>query len=168
MVVKEFDYVNGNAALQPKRKIDEKERKKYEELKKSKKNRQRRLLDEKKKNRKAIGQIALFILFMGILSISRDAQVFSSQNELRDINREIKLITAENEALHVDLIKYASLDSIKATAENSLGMVSATRDNVVEIDLSENYFASLEEKEALEAKEEERGILAKVKDALGF
>ena len=75
MIVKEFDYVQGNTVIKPQRKSKERDRKKYEELKRSKKNRNRRLLEKKKNRRSAMLQIALTILIAGTVIISRDANV---------------------------------------------------------------------------------------------
>lgn len=170
MVEKEFEYIRGNTAIKPKRKVQEKDRRKYEELKKSKKNREKRILEEKKKNRKAVRQVAIFIVFMGILTIARDSQVFTVQNELASINNQIKIYTDDNEALTVDLLKNSSLDSIKTAAEENLSMTVATSDNIVPMDLSQNYFEDLDirDKKQEEVQIEDKGILDKFMDALGF
>ena len=116
MVVKEYDYIKGNTALNPKRKVNERDNKKYDQLKKSKKNRERRIQEQKRKTRATMLQISLFILIMGIITIARDSQVFTMQKELTSINKEIKIYEAENEALKVDLLKASSLDNIKDIA----------------------------------------------------
>ena len=168
MVVKEYDYIKGNNALNPKRKSTEREQKKYEELKKSKKNRERRIQEQKKKNRVAALQIAIFILLMGLVTIGRDSQVFKMQKDLTDINREIKQYQADNEALEVDLLKFSSLDNIKSSAEEQLNMTMVTKDNIVPIDLSNNYFKELDKKDKKEVEENNKGFLAKILDALNI
>ena len=110
-------------------------------------------------------QISLFILIMGIITIARDSQVFTMQKELTNINKEIKIYEAENEALKVDLLKASSLDNIKDIAENKLEMNIATKDNIVAVDLSQNYFKELDQKDKSENKES-KGIINKVLDAL--
>lgn len=165
MVVKEYDYIKGNTALNPKRKVNERDNKKYDELKKSKKNRERRIQEQKRKTRATMLQISLFILIMGIITIARDSQVFTMQKELTNINKEIKIYEAENEALKVDLLKASSLDNIKDIAENKLEMNIATKDNIVAVDLSQNYFKELDQKDKSENKES-KGIINKVLDAL--
>lgn len=165
MVVKEYDYIKGNTALNPKRKVNERDNKKYDQLKKSKKNRERRIQEQKRKTRATMLQISLFILIMGIITIARDSQVFTMQKELTNINKEIKIYEAENEALKVDLLKASSLDNIKDIAENKLEMNIATKDNIVAVDLSQNYFKELDQKDKSENKES-KGIINKVLDAL--
>lgn len=165
MVVKEYDYIKGNTALNPKRKVNERDNKKYNELKKSKKNRERRIQEQKRKTRATMLQVSLFILIMGIITIARDSQVFTMQKELTNINKEIKIYEAENEALKVDLLKASSLDNIKDIAENKLEMNIATKDNIVAVDLSQNYFKELDQKDKSENKES-KGIINKVLDAL--
>lgn len=147
MVVKEFDYVNGNTAVKPQRKSTERDRKKYEELKRSKKNRNRRLQDERKNRRSAMLQIAVAILIVGTVIISRDAKVYSIQSQISDVKSEIKKVTAENEAINVDLLKFSSLANIKTNAEEKLGMVTATKASLVEVEMSGNYFQELNDKE---------------------
>lgn len=168
MVVKEYDYIKGNTALNPKRKSTERDRKKYEELKRSKKNRERRIQEQKKKNRAAMLQIAIFILVMGIVTIARDSQVFTSQKELSAINSEIKLYESDNEALQVDLLKFSSLDNIKNTAEEQLNMSLATRDNIVPIDLSSNYFKELDDRDKKVMEEKDKSFFDKILDALNI
>lgn len=165
MVVKEYDYIKGNTALNPKRKVNERDNKKYDQLKKSKKNRERRIQEQKRKTRATMLQVSLFILIMGIITIARDSQVFTMQKELTNINKEIKIYEAENEALKVDLLKASSLDNIKDIAENKLEMSIATKDNIVAVDLSQNYFKELDKKDKSENKES-KGIINKVLDAL--
>lgn len=165
MVVKEYDYIKGNTALNPKRNVKEKENKKYDELKRSKKNHKRRIQEQKRKTRATMFQISLFILVMGVITIARDSQVFTMQKELTSINNEIKEYQAENEALEVDLLKSSSLDNIKDTAESELKMTIAKKENIAAVDLSQNYFRELDKKDKSE-KKESKGIINKVLDAL--
>jgi cell division protein FtsL len=166
MEIKEFDYVRGNTAIKPQRKSSEKDRKKYEELKRSKKNRNKRLQEQQKNMRSAMLQIATAILIVGTVIISRDVKVYSIQNNISGIKSEIKNITAENEAIKVDLLKFSSLDNIKTNAEEKLGMVVATKDNLVEIDMSGDYFQELNAQEEISKNNEEKGLFSKMMDAL--
>lgn len=165
MIVKEFEYIRGNTAVQPRR-SSEPDRKKYEELQKAKRERKRRKLQEERLRRKGIRQIALAIFVLGIITIARDTKVYSMQKSLADINKEIKLIDDENEALRVELLKVASLDNIKTNSESKLGMVVATKDEMIQIDLSENYFEDLEIDKANEKNNEKSGVFSKIMDAL--
>ena len=148
MVVKEFEfeYVNGNTVVKPQRRSEETDKKKYEELQRSKRERNKRLREEEKKKRKGILQIAAFIFVIGIVIISRDNNVYSTQKELTNITSEIKVVRDDNEALRVDLLKVASLENIKTKAEKKLGMVAATKENTIQIELPNKYFDNIEGK----------------------
>ena len=49
-----------------------------------------------------------------------------------------------------------------------MGMVNATKENTVSLDLSENYFQSLDDKDIVREKASQKGIIKKVMDALGI
>lgn len=168
MAVKKLeDYeINGNVVRKPLRKTTEQEREKYKQLQRSKKNRQRRLKEERKRNRRAIMQITILIFFMGVLTIFRDSKVFAMQNDLANVNSDIKEEQLENEALKIDLLKGSSLDNIKTTAEKDLGMTIASKDNMVEIDLSENYFQKLDDRDKKAKEKKEKGFFSKILNAL--
>lgn len=168
MVVKEYDYIKGSTALNPQRKAPERDERKLEKLRKEKQKKARRLLEEKKKRRKFIRQISLLIVVMGVITITRDTNVYEEQRKLSDIKKEISLMQAENEALKVDLLKFASLDNIKTTAEEQLGMQLPTKDNIVAIDLSQNYFQELDDRDAEIEGKSEKGFFSKMLDALNI
>ncbi|MGL4108179.1 cell division protein FtsL [Clostridium sp. LP20] len=165
MVVKDYDYIKGNTAAKPQRRSNESDRRKYEELKRSKKDRNKRLREDQNKKRKGILQIALLIFILGVTTISRDAKVYTMQKEVKKINADIKTVNDENEALRVELLKVASLENIRTNAEEKLGMAVVTKENVVQIDLSENYFAELET-ESTKGNKEEKSLFSKLMDAL--
>ena len=146
MVVKEFGYVNGNTVLKPERRSEETDKKKYEELQRSKRERNKRRREEEKNRRIGILQISALILVIGIVIISRDSNVYSTQKELTNINSEIKVVRDDNESLRVDLLKVASLENIKTQAEKKLGMVAATKENTRQIELPNKYFENIENK----------------------
>ena len=143
MIVKEYEYIRGNTATQPRR-SSEPDRKRYEELQKAKRERKRRKLEEERRKRKGARQIAAAIAILGVITIARDTKVYSMQSDLAKLNSEIKSVDDENEALRVELLKVASLDNIKTNAEEKLGMVVATKDEMLQMDLSGNYFEDLE------------------------
>lgn len=140
MIVKEFEYVSGNTVKKPERKSRETDKKKYEELQRSKKDRNKRLRAEEKKKRNGILQIAAFIFIVGIFIISRDSNVYNTQKDLDKINSEIKIVKDENEALRVELLKVAALKNIKINSETKLGMIPATKENTIQIQLPDEYF----------------------------
>lgn len=87
------------------------------------------------------------------------------QSEVKEINADIKMVNDENEALRVELLKVASLENIRTNAEEKLGMAVVTKENVVQIDLSENYFAELEN-ESTKGNKEGKSLFSKLMDAL--
>ena len=165
MLVKEYDYIKGNTAVNPRRQDNEQERIKREKLERAKRNRNKRLREEEIKTRKGILQVALIIVMLGFTTILRDSKVYEMQREVIKINKEIKMINDENEALRVDLLKVASLDNIKTNAEERLGMVAATKENMVEIDFSENYFEDLES-DITNENNNQKGLFSRLMDAL--
>ena len=128
MIVKEYEYIRGNTATQPRR-SSEPDRKRYEELQKAKRERKRRKLEEERRKRKGARQIAAAIAILGVITIARDTKVYSMQSDLAKLNSEIKSVDDENEALRVELLKVASLDNIKTNAkDNKSGLFSKIMD----------------------------------------
>lgn len=165
MIVKEVEYYTGNTAANPKRKYDEQDRKKYEDLKRSKRNRNKRIKEDKKSRRSAALQVAILIFIVGTIIIARDNKVYLMQQDLSNINKQVRIVNDENEALKVDLLKGASLAKIRTNAETKLGMQTATKDSIVKLDLSNNYFAELDNDTETKNTNSE-GLLSKIKDAL--
>ncbi|MBS5926500.1 MAG: cell division protein FtsL [Clostridium sp.] len=165
MKVKEYEYIRGNTAAQPRR-SSETDRKRYEELQKAKRERKRRKREEERRKRRGARQIAAAIAILGFITIARDTKVYSMQNDLAKLNSEIKSVDDENEALRVELLKVASLDNIKTNAEEKLGMVVATKDEMLQMDLSGNYFEDLENDETNAKDNNKSGLFAKIMDAL--
>ena len=146
MIVRELDYVKGNIAVKPERKSTRTDNDRKRELR----NKRRKKKELQKKNyiRKSSIQIAAIIFFVGMVTISRDAKVYTMQKELDKLDTEIETIKDENEALRVNLLKIGSLDNIKTQAEERLNMSIATKENTMEIEVPSNYFE--EEKEDTE------------------
>ena len=165
MVVKEYDYIKGNAALQPKRKAKEREDK--ERLRRKKAKRNRKLAENRKYNRRALAQIALLIFVMGTITIYREAKLFEMQRDIESITPETKTVNDEHEALNINLLKSSSIKSVRESAEK-MGMVNATKENTVSLDLSKNYFQCLDDKDIAREKASQKGIIKKIMDALGI
>ncbi|GKU23955.1 hypothetical protein CFB3_21770 [Clostridium folliculivorans] len=165
MVVKEFDYVNGNTALNPKRKVNDPQRdKQYEDLKKSKIDRDRRLKERQKRNRRAATQVIVMLFVLGIATIWRDVKVYTVQAQLTQVNSDIKEIGAENESLKAEILKSSSLDTIKTTAESKLGMIIPGDGDILKTNSNENYFAAnVKDKQATN---NDWSLLAKIKEFL--
>lgn len=165
MVVKEYDYIKGNTASNPRR-SSESDRRKYEELQRSKKLRKKRQIEDERRKRRGVRQIAVAIFMLGTITIARDSKVYSMQKEVTALNSEIKKVDDETEALRVELLKVASLDNIQKNAEEKLGMVVATKDQMLQMDLSENYFEDLENDKTDEKTNGDKGLFSKIMDAL--
>lgn len=154
MVVKEFQsgYVNGNTVIKPQRRSEETDKKKQEELQRLKRQKNKRKRAEEESLRRSILQIAAFIFIIGMVIISRDSKVYGTQKDLTSINKEIKAVSDDNESLRVDLLKVGSLDNIKTKAEKELGMVVATKENTIQLELPNKYFDNVGNKSTTEDK----------------
>ena len=163
MEVKEGNYTRGNHALKPKRKISTpKKTKELEKLKKLKKDKRNKLKDKKEDSKKSISLIIATIFILGIIIIWRDTSVFSLQNKLTQLNKDIKSMVVDNEALKVDLLKTSSIETVKNTAESKLKMVTPSKDEVIRIEEKQNI--AMPKEKGNETKN--KSFLTKIKDAL--
>lgn len=145
MVNKEYEYIRGNTALNPKRKYDEvKRRKERENLERQRREQQRRERNAKKSVVKNILQVASIALVLGVLTIARDGKVFKMQNDLTNVKSEIKTVTAEGEALRVNLLKYSSLGDVKSAATEA-GMKIPQMDDTITVNITKDFFANIRE-----------------------
>lgn len=145
MVNKEYEYIRGNTALNPKRKYDEvKRREERENLQRQKREQQRRARNAKKAVVKNILQVASFALVFGVLTIARDGKVYKMQNDLTNVKSEIKTATAEGEALRANLLKFASIGDIKSAATEE-GMKVPGKDDTITVDITKDFFANIRE-----------------------
>ena len=142
MVKREFDYINGSTAVKPERKIQRKERN-YEEYRKAKIRRQKLKKQEKSKKFRSMIQIAMVVLVLGSITIYRDGKVYSLKSDLKNVNKEIKILDAENEAIRVYLLKNSSLKNIENNAKNKIKMLENSEAKKIEIDLSTNHLGDL-------------------------
>ncbi|MGG7143694.1 cell division protein FtsL [Clostridium nigeriense] len=142
---KEYEYIRGNTALNPKRKYDEvKRRKEREELERQRREQQRRERNAKKSVVKNILQVASIALVLGVLTIARDGKVFKMQNDLTNVKSDIKTVTAEGEALRVNLLKYSSLGDVKSAATEA-GMKIPQMDDTITVNITKDFFTNLRE-----------------------
>jgi cell division protein FtsL len=145
MVNKEYEYIRGNTALNPKRKYDEvKRREERENLERQKREQQRRAKNAKKAVVKNILQVASIALVLGVLTIARDGKVYKMQNDLTNVKSEIKTVTAEGEALRANLLKFASIGDIKSAATEA-GMKLPQKDDTITVDITKDFFANIRE-----------------------
>ncbi len=146
MVDREYDYIRGNTALNPKRKYNDIDRRiEKENQEKKQRELQRKERDAKKAIVKNILQVSCIVLILGVGTIARDGKVYKMQKDLLKVKSEIKTVTAEGEALRVKLLKdNGRFVDIKNIA-NNVGMKMPQKDDSVEIDLSKNFFANIDE-----------------------
>ncbi|NLK24310.1 MAG: hypothetical protein GX309_10145 [Clostridiales bacterium] len=166
MLVKEVEYYNNENTLNyPKKRAREEERKKYDELRRAKRNREKRKRAQSKLKRKIAFEVISVAFIAGIITLAIDSRVFNMQSQLTAINKQIETVKADNEDLTVKLLQTGSLDDIEINTQNRLGMVSTTKENIITVDLSKNYFRQLDDEDKA-AKEENLSIYQKIKLAL--
>ena len=161
--VKDGNYTRGNHALKPKRKISTpKKTKELDKLKKLRKDKKNKLREKKNNSKKSISLIIAMIFILGITIIWRDGKVFSLQNKLTELNKDIKSMVVDNESLKVDLLKTSSIETIKNTAESNLKMVIPSKDQVIRIEEKQNI--EIPKEKGNETKN--KSFLTKIKDVL--
>ena len=145
MVNKEYDYIRGNTALNPNRRYEEeKRRQEQENIDKQRKEQRRRQIEVKKSIVKNILQVASITLVLGVLTIARDGKVYRLQNNLSSLKNDVKSVSAENEALRVNLLKFGSLEEINVAASNA-GMKVPQKDDVISVDITKDFFTNIRE-----------------------
>lgn len=147
LLEKKYNYIDGSTVQKPLRREQLEEQRRREERRKREKN--KRLKARAVKNRWSIMQIAALFLVLGVGTIVRDGQVYKMQNNLSKLGSEIKLTTAQNEALKVSLLKVSSLQNIEKEATSKLDMSIANKADVVFIDTSKDFLGSLKTEEQL-------------------
>ena len=93
---------------------------------------------------KNILQVASITLVLGVLTIARDGKVYRLQNNLSSLKNDVKSVSAENEALRVNLLKLASLEEINVAASNA-GMKVPQKDNIIFVNITKDFFANIRE-----------------------
>lgn len=136
MGVREYDYIRGNTALAPDKKIKETE--------KQRKKRERAM----KKNILIAGFTVGTILFaLGSTTLFLDSKIHDYQKKLLILEENLKEEKDVNAAINVKMLKFASFDKIKSTAEDELGMIYPNSESTITIDMSKEYFSHLKTKE---------------------
>ncbi|MGL4773346.1 MAG: cell division protein FtsL [Clostridium sp.] len=164
MLEKKYNYINGNIVEKPLRREETfEERRKREQSERAKREKRKKLKKKQVKERMAIVQVASVFLILGVVTIMRDGQVYNMQRDLSKMGSEMKVLSAEGEALKVSLLKGASLESIEKDATNKLGMVTATKNDVIFMDTSEDFLGELKAKEVeMEQINSEKGFFSKI------
>lgn len=143
MVNKEYDYIRGNTALNPKRKYGEEQRREERDyIEKQRREKQRREREAKKAVVKNILQVASIALILGVLTIARNGRVYRMQNDLSSVKSDIKTVTAENEALRANLLIFEPLGEIKVAASEA-GMKFPQKDDTITVNITKDFFANI-------------------------
>lgn len=143
MGVREYDYIRGNTALEPDKKIKETEKQRKKQRIQSKK-RERAM----KKNILIAGFTVGTILFaLGSTTLFLDSKIHDYQKKLLILEENLKEEKDVNAAINVKMLKFASFDKIKSTAEDELGMIYPNSESTITIDMSKEYFSHLKTKE---------------------
>lgn len=157
MGVREYDYIRGNTAVKPERRVEESQVNR--ELQRKRREQQKKLQQKKARKIKSLVSAATFIFVLGASNLAINGYVYSIQNKLSQLEMNVKEQMDINEALKVEMLKYASLDKIKTTAENDLSMVYPKEESTVAIDMSKEYFSHLKTKQ-----ENKASFIAKLMD----
>ena len=94
---------------------------------------------------------------LGATTLYLDGKIHALQKELLILERNMKEEEDVNAAINVDMLKFASFDKIKSTAENELGMVYPSSESTISIDMSKEYFSHLKSEESKKS-----GLLQKI------
>ena len=104
---------------------------------------------------------------LGILIIGMQVYVYGLQRNVTEIKNQIKAVNEDSQSMRVSMLNQYSLNCIKTSAEDKYYMKIATKKDCVNIDLSQNYFESLDaEDEKAENKKEDKSLLEKIMDVL--
>ena len=153
MGVKEYDYIRGNTALAPERKVKELDKKRDLQRKE-----RERKAHQKRKNILVSGLTIATIMFtLGATTLYLDGKIHALQKELLILESNMKEEEDVNAAINVDMLKFASFDKIKSTAEDELGMIYPNSESTITIDMSKEYFSHLKSEESKKS-----GLLQKI------
>ena len=153
MGVREYDYIRGNTALAPERKVKELDKKRDLQRKE-----RERKAHQKRKSLLVSGLTIGAIMFaLGATTLYLDGKIHDLQKQLLILEGNMKEEEDVNAAINVDMLKFASFDKIKSTAENELGMVYPSSESTISIDMSKEYFAHLNNEESKKS-----GLLQKI------
>ncbi|ATD55230.1 hypothetical protein [Clostridium chauvoei] len=162
---REYDYIRGNTAINPRRDYGNPAKDKSVREKQKIKRQKNKHIQKVKNNRtKGILQLSAVIFILGVATISRNGQIYNMQHELTTLKGEIKKEISNGEAIRVDLLKYASLDKIRSSATGTLKMTAPDKNSTITVDISKNYFPNITDE--TNTQKESKNIFSKLMDAL--
>ncbi|WP_291634690.1 hypothetical protein [Clostridium sp.] len=157
MIVAKNKYrMDGNTVLKP----DESIRKpNYEELEKSRIQIEHRKKMKDMKKKKGVLTNILLGFVVGVIIISRYCMIYNYQDMTSKTKAELEMVSKENDAYSVELIKFRNISYIEKIATTKLQMVKPTISDIQYLDLSKNNLGTKEELQVNKSKE----IMAKIK-----
>ncbi|MFT5871329.1 MAG: hypothetical protein ACI8WT_000247 [Clostridium sp.] len=156
IVAKNKFGMDGNTVLKP----DESFRKpKYEELEKSRIQIEHRKKMKDMKKKKGVLKNILLGFIVGVTIIARYCIIYNYQHTASKTKAELEMVSKENDAYSVELIKFRNISYIEQIATTKLHMVKPTISDIQYLDLSKNNLGTKEELQANESK----NIIAKIK-----
>ena len=84
---------------------------------------------------------------LGVTTLYLDGKIHDLQKQLLILEGNMREEEDVNAAINVEMLKFASFDKIKSTAENELGMVYPSSQSTISIDMSKEYFSHIKEEE---------------------
>ena len=109
MGVREYDYIRGNTALAPERKVKELDKKRDIQRKNIE-----RKAHERKKNLLISGLTIATIMFaLGATTLYLDGKIHDLQKQLLILEGNMKEEEDVNAAINVEMLRFASFDKIK-------------------------------------------------------
>ena len=151
MELKEYDYIRGNTALAPERKVKKQGEKRNIQKKQRKAQQARRNIII---NGLTVSSIVFLLCTM---TLYLDGKIHDSQKQLLILEQNLKEEEDVNAAINVDMLKFASFEKIKSTAEKELGMVYPSSESTISIDMSKEYFSHIKQEESTKG-----GLLQKI------
>ena len=91
------------------------------------------------------------------MTLYLDGKIHDSQKQLLILEQNLKEEEDVNSAINVDMLKFASFEKIKSTAEKELGMVYPSSESTISIDMSKEYFSHIKQEESTKG-----GLLQKI------
>ncbi|MBZ9688049.1 cell division protein FtsL [Clostridium estertheticum] len=142
MIVEKNKFgMDGNTVLAPENGI---QKRKYEELEKSRQqtNQSKKLKDIKKKKNALTNIFLVFII--GVVIIARYCMIYNYQDTTSKAKAQIDVLSKENDAYKVQLLKFRNISYIEKTATEKLHMVKPRISDVQYCNLSKNNLGTTE------------------------
>lgn len=158
VIVEKNKYgMDGNTVLSP---DDGIRKRQYEELEKSRQqtNQGKKLKDIKKKKNVLTNIFLVFVI--GIIIIARYCMIYNYQDATSKAKAQIEVLSKENDAYKVQLIKFRNISYIEKTATEKLNMVKPRISDVQYCNLNKNNLGTTENLEVKVSNE----IVNKIKN----